>query len=193
MTITDPRSRSRFTSVVTIVALLAAFGMSAAAHARAADRRLNDVEAIDLNLELPIPDEGNMRFGPATVDLQDGNRVKISADVTVTGGDGRQTTSGIIAILIGFMDYTDDVSLAGGVDASARGISDGTSNTIMFEARACAAIARAWSTYLRAGIIGGPNGFAIDVGTSEALTLENTMVSGYWLGAEPGSTTCIAR
>jgi len=193
MTITTPRSRSCSTSVVTIVALLAAFGMFAAANARAADRPLNAIDVWETVLQLPIADEGDMHFGPARVDLRDRNRVTISADVTVTGGDGRQTTSSIIAILIGFMDYTDDVGLVDGVDASARGISDGTSNTIFFGARACAAIGRAWNAYLRAAIIGGPNGFAIDVGTSEALTLENTMVSGYWIGAEPGSATCVVR
>ena len=81
MTITTIRSRNRLTSVVTIVALLTAFGMFAVfapAEARAADRHPND--------------------------------------------DGRQTTSGIIAILIGmvastgFMDYTDDACLADGVE-----------------------------------------------------------------------------
>jgi hypothetical protein len=98
---------------------------------------------------------------------------------------------------------------------------------------------------LRAGIITGPVGFAIDIGTSEAkvqmqdihftrsslpdsapalwfqdgdelflyafdgssfrlldrktippgtsaVTLENVLISGYWIGAEPGSTACIA-
>jgi hypothetical protein len=103
MTITTIRSRNRVTSVVTIVALLAVFGMFAPADAHAADRPPND---------------------------------------------GRQTTSGIIAILIGlvaspstgFMDYTDDACLADGVEISERSISDGTSNTIVFGARACAAI-----------------------------------------------------
>lgn len=101
MTITTIRSRNRLTSVVTIVALLTAFGMFAPADAYAADRPPND---------------------------------------------GRQTTSGIIAILIGlvastgFMDYTDDACLADGVEISERSISDGTSNTIVFGARACAAI-----------------------------------------------------
>jgi hypothetical protein len=101
MTITTIRSRNRLTSVVTIVALLTAFGMFAPADARAADRPPND---------------------------------------------GGQTTSGIIAILIGlvastgFMDYTDDACLADGVEISERSISDGTSNTTVFGARACAAI-----------------------------------------------------
>ena len=147
MTITTPRSKNGFTSVCTIVALLAAFGMFTAAHARAADR-LNDVEAIDFNAELAIPDEGDMHFGPARVDSRDGKRVTISADVTVTGSDGRQTTTSIIAILIGFMDYIDDACLADGVEASERGISDGTSNTILFAESACAALDRAWNAYL---------------------------------------------
>jgi hypothetical protein len=104
MTITTIRSRNRVTSVVTIVALLTAFGMLAVfapADAHAADRPRND--------------------------------------------DGRQTTTGIIAILIGlvastgFMDYTDDACLADGAEISERSISDGTSNTIVFGARACAA------------------------------------------------------
>ena len=69
MTITTPRSRNRFTSVCTIVALLAAFGMFGAAHARAAGPPERNVEAIDFNAALAIADEGNMRFGPARVDL----------------------------------------------------------------------------------------------------------------------------
>ena len=99
---------------------------------------------------------------------------------------------------------------------------------------------------LRAGIIGGPVGFSVDMGTTEAkvsysdisfrgswlpdsspglwfqdgdelflyafdgsafrllerktippgtsaYTLENTMISGVWIGAEPGSASCLAR
>ena len=72
----------------------------------------------------------------------------ISAEVTVTGKAGGETISSIIAILIGFMDYTDDVCLVDGVEVSAWGISDGTSNTILFAESACAAIGRAWNAYL---------------------------------------------
>lgn len=205
MTITTPRSRSRFTPVITIVALLAAFGTSfAASPARAADRPLNAIDVWE-------------------VDLRDRNRVTISADVTVTGSDGRQTTSNIIAVLIGFMDYTDDACLADGVDASSRGISDGTSNTILLGGLISSPLG------VVRGIVqappGGPAGFAIDVGTSEALlfqdgdelflfkfdgstvrllgrktippgssvTMEDVLISGYWIGAQPGSATCIAR
>jgi hypothetical protein len=173
MTLTTARSRNRSASVVTVVALLAAFRIFAATPARAADPPAHAIDVWETALELPIADEGNMRFGPATVDLQDGNRVKIAADVTVTGSDGRQTTSGIIAILIGlvaspstgFMDYTDDACLADGVAASERGISDGSSNTIMFGARACAAIARAWNAYLDGRR--GPSSFSGDAYDNE--------------------------
>ena len=121
--------------------------MSAGANAHAADRSRDYLDVDEIDAEFSIADERNMRFGAATVDLQDGNRVVIAADVTVTGSDGRQETRGIIAILIGvvvppstgFPDYTDDACMAS---------SDGTSNTIVFGARACAAIGRAWNAYL---------------------------------------------
>ena len=126
---TTPRSTNRSASLSAIAALLAAFLMSAGANARAADRSRDYLDVDEIDAEFSIADERNMRFSAATVDLQDGNRVAISADVTVTGADGRQETRGIIAILIGvvvppstgFPDYTDDACMAS---------SDGTSNTI---------------------------------------------------------------
>jgi hypothetical protein len=164
---TTPRSTKPSASFSAVAAFVAALVLSAGAYAHAAQ----------MDAELSIPDEPNMHFGVATVDVQDGHRVVISADVTVTGPDGRQDTRGIIAILIGvvapaptgFMDYTDDACLA---------TSDGTSNTIFLAARARAAIARAWNAHVArrleviddddgTGIV-APLGFAIDMGTSEA-------------------------
>jgi hypothetical protein len=106
-----------------------------------------------IDAEFTIADDGGMRFGIPTVDLREGNRLLISTDVTVTGAGGRQKTSNIIAILIGlvvspstgFMDYTDDACVENGVMIA---VPDGTSNTMMFGERACAAIGRAWNTYL---------------------------------------------
>jgi hypothetical protein len=166
---TVPRSMNRSASLSAVAALLAVL-LSAGAYAHAAE----------MDAELSIPDEANMRFGAATVAVQDRHRVVISADVTVTGADGRQETRGIIAILIGivapaptgFMDYTDDACLAA--------TSDGTSNTIFLAARARAAIARAWNAHVAKRWPAPPadhtwfevtdddDGFAIDVGTSEA-------------------------
>jgi hypothetical protein len=158
---TTPRTRNRSASLFAVAALLAAFGMSAAANAHAAD---------------PSP-----------------------ADIAT---DSRREPSGIIAILIGavappstgFMDYTDDACMV---------VSDGSSNTIMFGACACAAMDEAWNAYLETR----PVGFAIDVGTSEELflhafdgstfrlldrkTLSNAMISGWLLAAGPGSTSCL--
>lgn len=177
---TTPRSSNRSASLSAIAALLAAFLMSAGANARAADRSRDTLDADEIDAEFSIADESNMRFGVPTVDVQDGNRVAISADVTVTGADGRQETRGIIAILIGvvvppstgFMDYTDDACLA---------ISDGTSNTIVFGARACAAIGRAWNAYLARrlpALSAEALGFAIDVGTSEAKVSTSDCIAG---------------
>jgi hypothetical protein len=163
------RSMNRSAPLSAVAALLAVL-LSAGAPAQAAG----------IDAGLTIPDESNMRFGIATVDAQDGHRVVISTDVTVTGADGRQETRGIIAILIGvvapaptgFMDYTDDACLAA--------TSDGTSNTIFLAARARAAIARAWNAHVARRLPAPPadhtwfevtdddDGFAIDVGTSEA-------------------------
>jgi hypothetical protein len=143
---TTHRSTNRSASLSAIAALVAVL-LSVGANARAADRSRDYLDVDEIEAAFFIPDESNMRFGAATVDVQDGHRVVISADATVTAADGSQETRGIIAILIGvvvapstgFMDYTDDACMAS---------SDGTSNTIVFGARARAAIARAWNAYV---------------------------------------------
>lgn len=99
--------------------------------------------------------------------------------------DGRQTTSGIIAILIGaaaslpdgFMDYTDDECAANAVELSRRSISDGTSNTILFTEGVLPVSDAFRPDSLRVGNIRGPLDFSIDVGASEANTADMPAVS----------------
>ena len=95
--------------------------------------------------------------------------------------DGRQTTSGIIAILIGaaaspstgFMEYTDDnPCVANGVELSRRSISDGTSNTVAFADGVLPVSDAFRPDSLRVGRIRGPLDFSIDVGGSEAATAD---------------------
>jgi hypothetical protein len=133
-----------FTFVRTIAALAAACAASTGGGARAAEGAA----------AFSIADEPDSHFGRAAIVLLDGNRVAISADVTVSGAGGRVKTSRLTAVVVGrlapgsagFMDYTDDACMNDVTGDVAQ-----TSPTLSAQAvalRACAAIGRAWNAYL---------------------------------------------
>jgi hypothetical protein len=134
--------------VATLFAAVAAFSTSTASaalepldHDGAA--LLLDYEGSPVTTYLVIPDEENMHFSNATVDLREGVEVVMSAELTVVGTGIKDGTSNTMMIGLlapgsdGFMDYTDDVALEG------RRLASGET-----EVRACAAMRRAWTRYL---------------------------------------------
>jgi hypothetical protein len=104
---------------------------------------LLDYEGSLVTTYLVIPDEENMHFSNATVDLREGVEMVISAELTVVGTGIKDGTSNTMMIGLlapganGFMDYTDDVAVKGRRLASTE-----------IEVRACAAVQRAWTRYL---------------------------------------------
>jgi hypothetical protein len=147
-TTTRMASRHRFVLPLSAAAALAAAAVVLpAAPARAAET-CQALTLAEVDASFDVPDEGDLAFSNVGVDFESGNRVAISADVTVTGFGGKQRTSSIIAVLIGlvvpgqsgFMDYTDDSCMEKVVPGRSSGAAP----------RACGVMSRAFRDFVGA-------------------------------------------
>jgi hypothetical protein len=140
MTISNPGRRVAVLRATTALAAALAI-TSAAVPARAAHDYLLELDGVVLS----IPDEDGMTFSDLTVAVENGSEIVISGAVTITGTAGKPRSSNIIAVLIGFMDYTDDAFMDYTDDSC-----DAFMMTKEAKARACAAVSRAFRTHAAA-------------------------------------------
>ena len=220
MTITTPRTRNCSTAVFTIVALLAAFGMSADARARAAYRPLNDVEGIDFNaLLLPIAEvtadqdgscrglissplgvvRGIVQVEPgarkAWATFPSGHGIGLAEIADLQGaGPYQGRLVGVLPVSEAFRPNSLRVGIIDGVGTEAKVMMQDIHFTrSSLPERAPALLFQDGDEMLLYAFDGSTFRLierkTIPPGTS-APTLEEVLISGYWIGADPGSASC---
>jgi hypothetical protein len=163
----------------TAAALAAAAVVLPAAPARAAES-CQALTLAEVDASFDVSNEGDLAFSNVGVDFEAGNRVVISADVTVAGFGGKQRTSSIIAVLIGllvpgqsgFMDYTDDSCMEKAVPGRSSGAAP----------RACSVMARAFRDFVGAKL-GAP--------AADVLLSQEGDALWKWMGPELDAYKCV--